>query len=601
MTSRIEILKGKIATLPERPGVYQYLNVDGTIIYIGKAKNLKKRVASYFIKNHTSPKQTILVRNITDIKYIIVATEADALLLENNLIKKYRPRYNVLLKDDKSYPWLCITKEDFPRVFKTRRTNREDEFFGPYSLVRVLNTLLELIGNIYPVRTCKYALTPENIAKKTYKLCLQYHIHRCMGVCQGLQSKEEYNAMIQSIREIAKGNSQIVCDFLKQQMFSLADEYRFEEAQAVKEKYEAIANYQSKSIITTIKDDNLDVFGYDEDETSAYVNLLRIVKGAVVQSYTIEYQKKMDEDRKDLLALAVVELRERLGSTSKDVILPFDTDFELPDVSVTIPLRGDKKKLLDLSQQNARQYRLDKLRWSEQLNPDQRAMRLMKEIQEILHLDKLPQHIECFDNSHISGTSAVASCVVFKKAKPSKSDYRKYSLKTVNGSDDYGSMREVVFRRYKRILEENAPVPDLIITDGGCGQMEVVRQVLEDELHLSIPIMGLAKNDRHATNEILFGAPPIQISLKPTDTLFKFLASIQNEVHRFAITFHRNKRSKGQIVSELDNIKGIGEQTKKALLSRFKSVNRVRMASVDELVEIIGTRRASIIYNYFHP
>ncbi|HPB84977.1 MAG TPA: excinuclease ABC subunit UvrC [Paludibacteraceae bacterium] len=596
-----ESLKHKIAALPESPGVYQYFNSEGTIIYVGKAVNLKRRVSSYFNKVHDFVKTNILVRHIHDLKYIVVNSENEALLLENNLIKKHQPRYNVLLKDGKSYPWLCITREAFPRVFKTRTVTKGADYFGPYSSVWMLDTLLELIRELYPIRTCRLPLDEKNVLTKKFKVCLQYHIHNCMGVCEGLQSADDYRKMIDEIKEIAKGNSHTITDYLLVQMRELAEQQRFEEAQQLKEKYDAIIKYQAKTVITTINDDNLDVFSYDDDEHSAYINILRIAKGSVVQGFTIEYQKKMDEPREELLALGILELRNRLRSTSKIVIVPFLPDLIDENLKMIVPQRGDKKKLLDLSLQNVRQYKLEKLKQAEKLNPDQRAMRLMKEIQTTLHLPKLPQTIECFDNSNISGSNAVAACVVFKKAKPSKKDYRKYIIKTVVGPDDYASMQEVVRRRYTRMINEGVPLPDLIITDGGKGQMEVVRRVVEDELNLQIPIAGLAKNNKHRTNELLFGFPPKVIGLKSTDFMFKFLASVQDEVHRFAITFHRAKRSKSQTASELDSVKGIGEKTKTELLKHFKSMKRLRNAEKSDIEKVVGNHKASIIYAHFHP
>ena len=587
--------------MPSTPGVYQYFNSDGKIIYVGKAKNLKRRVSSYFNKVHDSAKTNILVNNIADIKYICVNTEADALLLENNLIKKYQPRYNILLKDGKTYPWLCITKEPFPRVFKTRNVVRGADYFGPYPSSWTLDLLLELIRELYPIRTCKHLLTEQGIASHKYDVCLQYHIKNCLAPCVGRQSQEEYAKFIDEIREIAKGRSHIITDYLMQQMQQLAAEYRFEEAQKVKEKYDLIVKYQSKTVITTTSDNDIDVFGYDEDEGSAYINILRIAGGSVVQGFTIEYKKTLDEPKEEILALAIIELRERFKSISREVIVPFMPDIELDKVNFIIPQKGDKKKLLDLSIQNVKQYRVDKYKQSEKLNPEQRQVRLLKEIQERLHLDKLPQHIECFDNSNISGSDAVAACVVYKMAKPSKKDYRKYIIKTVVGPDDYASMAEVVHRRYSRMIEEGSPLPDLILTDGGKGQMEVVRRVVEDELGLNITIAGLAKNDKHHTSEVLVGFPPQSVGLKPTDTLFKFLASIQDEVHRFAITFHRDKRSKSQTQSELDKIVGVGEKTKNLLLKHFKSVKRISLASEIEISEIVGKSRASVIYSHFHP
>ena len=587
--------------MPSTPGVYQYFNKAGDIIYVGKAKNLKRRVSSYFNKEHDSVKTNILVNNIYDLKYICVNSEADALLLENNLIKKYQPRYNILLKDGKTYPWLCITKEPFPRVFKTRQVFKGADYFGPYPSSYTLDLLLELIREIYPVRTCKLNILPNEISKGKYDLCLQYHIKKCNAPCVGYQSQEDYNAFINEIREIAKGRSHIITDYLLKKMNNLAADYRFEEAQEIKNKYDSIVNYQSKTVITTTSDNDIDVFAYEEDEQSAFINMLRINGGCVVQGFTIEYKKTLDEPKEEIFALAIVELRDRFKSISNQIIVPFIPDVELENAEFIVPLRGDKKKLLDLSIQNVKQFRVDKYKQSEKLNPEQRTTKILKDIQDKLHLDKLPNHIECFDNSNISGTNAVAACVVYKKAKPSKKDYRKYIIKTVDGVDDYASMREVVYRRYSRMVNEGTPLPDLILTDGGKGHMESVRQVVVDCLHLDIPIVGLAKNDKHTTSEVLVGFPPQSIGLKPTDSLFRFLAEIQEEVHRFAISFHRDKRSKGQVSSELDSIKGIGETSKKALLKHFKSVKRISLASLEELKEILPTSRASIVYTYFHP
>lgn len=601
MNKRLDYLKSIISIMPSTPGVYQYFNKAGDIIYVGKAKNLKRRVSSYFNKEHDSVKTNILVNNIYDLKYICVNSEADALLLENNLIKKYQPRYNILLKDGKTYPWLCITKEPFPRVFKTRQVFKGADYFGPYPSSYTLDLLLELIREIYPVRTCKLNILPHEISKGKYDLCLQYHIKKCNAPCVGYQSQEDYNAFINEIREIAKGRSHIITDYLLQKMNNLAADYRFEEAQEIKNKYDSIVNYQSKTVITTTSDNDIDVFAYDEDEQSAFINMLRINGGCVVQGFTIEYKKTLDEPKEEIFALAIVELRDRFKSISNQIIVPFIPDVELENAEFIVPLRGDKKKLLDLSIQNVKQFRVDKYKQSEKLNPEQRTTKILKDIQDKLHLDKLPNHIECFDNSNISGTNAVAACVVYKKAKPSKKDYRKYIIKTVDGADDYASMREVVYRRYSRMVNEGTPLPDLILTDGGKGHMESVRQVVVDCLHLDIPIVGLAKNDKHTTSEVLVGFPPQSIGLKPTDSLFRFLAEIQEEVHRFAISFHRDKRSKGQVSSELDSIKGIGETSKKALLKHFKSVKRISLASLEELKEILPTSRASIVYTYFHP
>lgn len=595
-----DVLKATIATLPETPGVYQYFNREGAIIYVGKAKNLKRRVSSYFNKVHNSVRTKILVQHIHRLKYIVVNSENEAFLLENNLIKKYQPRYNVLLKDGKTYPWLCITREPFPRVFKTRQVIRGADYFGPYSSVWMLDALLELIRELYPVRTCRLPLTEKDIAMGRFKVCLQYHIHNCRGVCEGHQSVADYTRMIDEIREIAKGNSHQITNYLRHEMRVLAEQMRFEEAQALKYKYDAITQYQAKTIITTTHDDDLDVFGFDDDERAAYINMLRIVKGSIVQGFTIEYQKKLDEAREELLGMGIWELRERLKSTSRTLIVPFMPDPQPEGFEIIIPQRGDKRKLLELSEQNVRQYKIDRYKQADKLNPDQRGMRLMKALQALLHLEKLPQTIECFDNSNIAGSNAVAACVVFHRGKAVKSEYRKYLIKTVVGPDDYGSMQEVVRRRYTRMVAEGNTLPDLIITDGGRGQMEVVRQVVEDELHLKIPIAGLAKNDKHQTSELLFGFPPQVVGLRPTDSLFKFLAGIQEEVHRFAISFHRNKRSRSQVMSELDGVVGIGEKSKQAVLRAFKSVKRAREATESELSAVLGPAKAHLLYEHFH-
>jgi len=597
-----EEIRNIVINLPEKPGVYQYFNQEGTIIYIGKAKNLKKRVSSYFNKDHSeSPKTQVLVKQIANLKYIVVNTEEDALLLENNLIKKYLPRYNVMLKDDKSYPSICIKKEPFPRVLKTRNLVKDgSEYFGPYSSVSIANTFLELIREIYQIRTCKYFLSNENIRQNKFKVCLQYHIKNCQGPCEGLQSEQDYLKTIAEIRELLKGNVQNIIDYLVDEMQKLSAEYKYEEAQKIKDRYDIIEKYKTKSVVVSQSLSNIDVFSYADDETAAYINILRIIKGSIVQGFTIEYRKKMDESKEELLGMAIIELRQRLKSTSREILVPFHPDLELESASINIPQRGDKKMLLDLSLQNVRQYKLDKMKQAEKLNPDQRMIRILGGLQKTLQLKELPLHIECFDNSNISGSNAVAACVVFKKAKPAKRDYRKYNIKTVEGPDDYASMKEVVFRRYSRMIQEDTPLPNLIITDGGLGQMEVVRQVVEDELQLNIPIAGLAKDTKHKTSEVLFGFPPKTIGLKPTDELFKFLASIQEEVHRFAITFHRDKRSKAQIASELDEIKGIGENSKKELLTHFKSVKRIKTATIEELTEVVGNSRALSIYAHFN-
>jgi len=595
-------LKEQVNALPDKPGVYQYFNVNDEIIYVGKAKNLKKRVTSYFNKIHEQGKTNVLVKNIVSLKYIVVETEEDALLLENNLIKQYQPRYNVLLKDGKTYPSICITNEPFPRIFKTRNIYKNGgQYFGPYSSTFTINSLLQIVHDLFPIRTCKLMLTKENIRAGKFKVCLQYHIHKCKGPCEGKETEAEYKMNIEQIRQIIQGDANEISKMLLEQMQLLASEYKFEEAHQLKLKYDLIEGYKSKSIIANTVVENTDVFAYDENENSAYVNILRIAKGSIIQGYTIEYKKRLDEQKEELLLMAIVELRERFQSKSKEIIVPFKMDIPIAGVTVTVPQRGDRKKLLDLSLQNVRQYKLDKLKQAEKLNPDQRAIQLLKSIQEALHLDKPPLTIECFDNSNISGSDAVAACVVFKKAKPSKKDYRKYNIKTVVGPDDYASMKEVVRRRYSRILNEESPLPDLIIADGGVGQMEVIRQVIEDELKISIPIAGLAKDSKHHTRELLFGFPAKAIGLKINDPLFKLLASMQDEVHRFAISFHRDKRSKSQTASELDTITGIGEKTKNDLIKHFKSVKRIKSAGLDELTEVIGKSRASIVYSHFKP
>ena len=591
-----EYLKGIVSNLPEKPGIYQYLNAEGTIIYVGKAKNLKRRVYSYFSKEHQPGKTRVLVSKIADIRYIVVNSEEDALLLENNLIKKYKPRYNVLLKDDKTYPSICVQNEYFPRVFKTRRIIRNgSSYYGPYSHAPSMHAVLDLIKHLYPLRTCSLNLSPENIRAGKFNVCLEYHIKNCAGPCIGLQSQEEYLKNISEIKEILKGNTQEISKMLYQQMQELAAEMKFEEAQKVKEKYALIENYRSKSEVVSSVLHNIDVFSIEEDgEKSAFINYLHITNGAINQAFTFEYKKKLNETKEELLTLGIIEMRERYKSASREIIVPFDIEMELNNVTFTIPQRGDKKKLLELSLLNVKQYKADRMKQAEKLNPEQRSMRLMKEIQQELHLDRLPMQIECFDNSNIQGTDAVAACVVFKKAKPSKNDYRKYNIKTVVGADDYASMKEVVRRRYQRVLEEKSPLPDLIIADGGKGQMEVVRQVME-ELQLDIPIAGLAKDRKHRTSEVLFGFPPQTIGIKQHSPLFRLLEQIQDEVHRFAITFHRDKRSKRQVSSALDSIKGIGEKTKTLLLKEFKSVKRIKEASMEEVATVIGESKAKIV------
>ena len=592
-----DYLRGIVLNLPDSPGIYQYLNTEGTIIYVGKAKNLKRRVYSYFSKDHQSAKTRILVSKIADIRYIVVKTEEDALLLENNLIKKYKPRYNVLLKDDKTYPSICISNDYFPRIFKTRKIVRgAGTYFGPYSHVPTMYAVLELIKKLYPLRSCNLALSPENIRQGKFKVCLEYHIKNCKGPCVGLQSQEEYLQSIAEIKEILKGNTQAISNALLKQMMELSERMEFEEAQKLKIKYDLIENYRAKSEVVSTTLHNIDVFAIETDEGSAYINYLHIVNGSINQAFTFEYKIRMNETKEELLQLGIVEMRSRYQSESKEIIVPFELDLELAGVTFTIPQRGDKKHLLELSIMNVKQYKVDRLKQAEKLNPEQRSVRLMKEIQEQLHMDRMPVHIECFDNSNIQGSDAVAACVVFRKAKPSKKEYRKFIIKTVSGPDDYASMQEVVRRRYSRLLEEGSPMPDLILTDGGKGQMEVVRQVIEDELHLQIPIAGLAKDNRHRTSEVLFGFPPVTIGIKQGTPLFHLLENIQNEVHRFAITFHRDKRSKSQTASALDNIKGIGEKRKTALLKAFKSVPRIRAASLEDIAAVVGESAAKKVW-----
>lgn len=592
----LEHIKTILAVIPEKPGCYQYFDEKGTIIYVGKAKNLKRRVSSYFNKQHDSNKTRVLVKQIRDIKYFVVETEEDALLLENNLIKQYHPRYNVLLKDDKTYPSIVVKNEYFPRVYQTRNIVRDgSRYYGPYPSVYTAKVMLQLIKDLYPIRTCKYPLTPESIREGRYKVCLEYHIKRCKGPCEGLQTLEEYQQNISEIKEILRGNISQVSKHLFDEMQRLAADLKFEEAQKVKEKYEAIENYRSRSTVVPPMLHNIDVFSITENDPSAYINYLHIGNGAVVQAYTFEYKKRLDESKEDLLVMGIIEMRKRFESRAREIIVPFPLDLELDGVTITVPQRGDKKKLLDLSIMNGKQYKVDKLKQAEKLNPEQRNTRLLKEIQEALHLKELPVQIECFDNSNIQGSDPVAACVVFKMGKPSKSDYRKYNIKTVVGPDDYASMKEVVRRRYQRLLDEKAPLPNLIITDGGKGQMEVVRSVVEDELHLSIPIAGLAKDNRHRTAELLYGFPPEVIGMKLDSPLFHLLTRMQDEVHRFAITFHKDKRSKGQTRSELDTIKGVGEKTKTALLREFKSVKRIREANLEDLAKVVGEAKARLV------
>lgn len=597
---RREYLMQIVRRLPEKPGSYQYYDDKGEIIYVGKAKNLKNRVSSYFHTEVDRFKTKVLVSKIWDISYTVVNTEEDALLLENSLIKKYNPRYNVLLKDGKTYPSICVTNELFPRIFKTRNINKKwGTYYGPYSHLGSMYAILDLIKKLYHPRTCKFPITEDGIKKGKYNVCLDYHIKNCGGACIGKQSHEEYMKNIQQAKEILKGNTRSVLREMKEEMLALAEELRFEEAEIIKRRYELISQYVAKSEVVSHVVDNIDVMSITSDEKTAYINYIHVNNGSINQSFTFEYKKKLDEKDEDLLALGIVEIRERFDSKAKEIIVPFEMDIELEGITLTVPQRGDKKTLLDLSIMNGKQYKLDILKQAEKLNPEQKTTRLMKQIQDALKLPTLPYQIECFDNSNISGTDAVAACVVFKKLKPSKNDYRKYNIKTVVGPDDYASMKEVVRRRYTRLMEEKERLPDLIITDGGKGQMEVVREVVEDELHLNIPIAGLAKDDRHRTNELLYGFPPVVVGMSTTSELFHVLTQIQDEVHRFAITFHRDKRSKRALHSELDDINGIGPKTKEALLQKYKTINKIKGADIEELTSLIGKNKADILLNYY--
>ena len=597
---RREYLLQIVRRLPEKPGSYQYYDENGEIIYVGKAKNLKNRVSSYFHTEVDRYKTKVLVSKIWDISYTVVNTEEDALLLENSLIKKYNPRYNVLLKDGKTYPSICVTNEPFPRIFKTRNINKKwGTYYGPYSHIGSMNAILELIKKLYHPRTCKFPITKEGIEKGKYNVCLDYHIKNCGGPCIGKQTVEEYTKNINQAREILKGNTRNILREMREEMMALAEELKFEEAEAIKRKYELIGLYVAKSEVVSHVIDNIDVVSITSDEKTAYINYIHVNKGSINQSFTFEYKKKLDESDTDLLSLGIVEIRERFNSKAKEIIVPFNLEMELDGITLTVPQRGDKKTLLDLSLMNCKQYKLDILKQNEKLNPEQKTTRLMKQIQDTLKLPTLPYQIECFDNSNISGTDAVAACVVFKQLKPSKNDYRKYNIKTVVGPDDYASMKEVVRRRYTRLIEENLRLPDLIITDGGKGQMEVVREVVEDELGLHIPIAGLAKNDRHRTNELLYGFPPVVVGMNANSELFHVLTRIQDEVHRFAITFHRDKRSKRALHSELDEIPGIGPKTKELLLKSFKTLKKIQEADIETISKVIGQKKAELIINYF--
>lgn len=598
---RIERLKAIVRAMPEKPGSYQYYDAEGTIIYVGKAKNLKARVSSYFHTEVDRFKTKVLVSKIQDISYTVVNTEEDALLLENSLIKKYNPRYNVLLKDGKTYPSICITKEYLPRIFPTRTINKKwGTYYGPYSHVGSMHAVLDLINKLYRPRLCKQPITEEGVKSGKYQVCLDYHIKKCGGPCVGKQSWEDYQKNINQAREILKGNTREVLKTLKEEMIRLSEELRFEEAEEVKRRYLLIDQFVSKSEVVSHTIDNVDVLSITNDEKVAFINYIHVSNGSINQSFTFEYKKRLDERDEELLQLGIVEMRERFHSHAKEIILPQEIDLDLEGVTITVPQRGDKKTLLDLSIMNGKQYKFDRLKQAEKLNPEQKQVRLMKELQDLLHLPKMPYQIECFDNSNISGSDAVAACVVFKKMKPSKQDYRKYNIKTVVGPDDYASMKEVVWRRYHRLIQENEVLPDLIVADGGKGQMEVIRQAVQDELGLDIPIAGLAKNDKHRTHELLYGFPPRVIGLKPDSELFRVLTHLQDEVHRFAITFHRDKRSKHALQSELDDIKGIGPKTREELLKGLKSVKKIKEAELEVLEGLIGSAKAKIIYNYFH-
>lgn len=600
---RLAHLKSIVQSLPEKPGTYQYYDSEHTIIYVGKAKNLKSRVSSYFYKEVDRFKTKVLVSKIHDISYTVVNTEEDALLIENQLIKQYKPKYNVLLKDGKTYPSICVTNEYFPRIFKTRTINKHSgTFYGPYSHIGSMYAILEIIKKLYKPRTCRYPITKEGIEQGKYKPCLEYHLHNCGAPCINKQSYEDYQEAIKQAQEILKGNTRNVQQMLKQKMQKYAEELKFEDAELCKQRYLALDNFAAKNEIVSYTITDVDVFTIIDDDSrkNAFVNYIHVKNGAINQSFTYEYKRKLDETDEELLNLAILEIRERFKSTAKEIIVPFELDFKIKDAEFVIPKRGDKWHLLELSEMNAKQYKFDRLKQMEKLNPEQKQTRLMRELQKKLKLPKLPYQIECFDNSNISGSDAVAGCIVYKGMKPSKKDYRKYNIKTVVGPDDYASMQEVVRRRYTRMQDEGSPLPDLIITDGGKGQMEVVREVIEDELHLNIPIAGLAKNDKHRTNEFLFGFPQQVVALDVKSELFRVLTQIQDEVHRYAISFHRNQRSKHQLHSELDNIKGIGPKTKDMLLKKLKSVKNIKEADRLTLTSIIGASKASLVYNYFH-
>lgn len=582
--------------IPEQPGVYQYFDKEGQIIYVGKAKNLHRRVNSYFSKEHQSSKTRQLVAHIADIKYVVVASEQDAFLLENNLIKQYQPRYNILLKDGKSYPSICITREPFPRIFKTRTIDkRKGEYYGPYSYGNTVETVLELIHKLYPIRTCNIPITSDSIEKKKVRVCLKYHLKNCCGICEG-KGMDCYQEWINQARKLIKGDAHDIGRQLEEEMAMKSAEMKYEEAALVKRKLELLEQFKSKTIITNSSARDVDVFGYDEQDDKVYISMLHVHNGSIVQGQTIEYRRKMDEEKEELLAFGMMELRQQLESTTQDVIVPFIPEVFDDSLHVYIALNGDRKKLLDLAMQNVRQYKLDRLKQEDKLNPEQRGVRILTELQDMMHLPTLPRWIDCFDNSNIQGANAVAGCVVYRMAKPSKSDYKKFDIKTVDGIDDYSSMREVVRRRYQHLIDEGGQMPDLIIADGGLGQMHAIREAVEDQLGLHIPIAGLKKNDKHRTQTLLFGFPPKEISMPVTSEVFRLLTNIQDEVHRFAISFHKSKRSKAQIHSQLDDIQGVGEVTKQKILAHFGSVKRAGAASREEWIELLGTRRGSAIY-----
>lgn len=595
-TKRDEYLKGIVSNLPDSPGCYQYLNESGTIIYVGKAKNLKRRVSSYFNKEQQTLKTKLLVAKIADIRYVVVKSEADALLLENNLIKKHKPRYNVLLKDDKTYPSICITNDYFPKIFKTRKIIKgAGRYFGPYTNAGALHALLGLIKELYPLRTCNLSITPEGVRNAKYSACLEYQIKNCCAPCIAKISRDDYHKYIDEVSSILKGDIKILQEKLLDEMKEKAMNLEFEKAEEIKKRYQLIEGFRTRSEVVSSSITNLDVFSIESDEKSAFINFLHITNGCINQAFTIEYQKRLDESDEELILMGIIELRDRFGSNAKEIVLPFPLELPIEEATVTVPQKGEKARLLALSRLNVKQYRADRMKQEDKLNPEQKATRLMKEIQEALHLEKMPMTIECFDNSNIQGSDAVAACVVFRKLKPSKKDYRKYIIKSVAGPDDYASMREVVMRRYKRIIEEQGELPSLILADGGKGQMEAIRSVVEDELGVHIPIAGMVKDGRHRTSELIIGSSYETVGLKQNTPLFRLITQIQDEVHRFAITFHRDKRSKRQTASELDNIKGIGEKSKQALLQHFKSVKRIKLADTEEIASIIGQAKAELV------